>query len=122
MAATYAQRKALGDYGERLAAHELQRLGLTVLDRNWRCDRGEIDIVARQRDDLVVCEVKTRTTDRFGSAVEAITAAKAARLHRLGFAWATAHELTFARLRLDVVTVLLARRSAPVVTHYAGLA
>ena len=122
MTATYAQRKALGDYGERLAAQELQRLGLTVLDRNWRCDQGEIDIVARERDELVVCEVKTRSSDRFGTAVEAITPAKAARLHRLGLAWATGHQLRFGRLRVDVVTVLLARHTAPLVTHYPGMA
>ena len=46
MAATYAQRKALGDYGERLAVLELERLGFEVLDRNWRCPQGELDIVA----------------------------------------------------------------------------
>jgi len=73
MSATYAQRKALGDYGERLAAAELERRGLEVLDRNWRCREGEIDIVARHRGSLVVCEVKTRRGDRYGSALEAIT-------------------------------------------------
>jgi putative endonuclease len=122
MSATYAQRRALGNFGERLAARELQRLGLAVLDRNWRCSQGEIDIVARQEDQLVICEVKTRSTDRYGTAVEAITAAKAARLHRLGAAWAATHSLTVASMRVDVVTVLLAGGAGPVVTHYPGLA
>ncbi|MGI8700736.1 MAG: YraN family protein [Nocardioidaceae bacterium] len=122
MTATYGQRKALGDYGERLAERELERQGLEVLDRNWRCEQGEIDIVARHGGALVVCEVKTRTSDRYGAPVEAITPSKAARLHRLGFAWAKAHETTFDELRVDVVCVLLAPRSAAVLTYYPGLA
>jgi putative endonuclease len=122
MAATYAHRKALGDYGERLAVRELQRLGLAVLDRNWRCGQGEIDIVAEHGDELVVCEVKTRTSDRYGSAVQAITEQKAARLHRLGLSWARDHQRTCDRLRVDVVTVLLAPRTPACVTHYPGLA
>ncbi len=122
MAATYAQRRALGDYGERLAARELEQRGLIVLDRNWRCSQGELDIVARIAETLVVCEVKTRSSDRFGSPVQGITAEKAERLHRLGFAWAAAHQVSFAQLRVDVVAVLLPRRSAPIVTCYPGLA
>ncbi len=122
MAATYAQRKALGDYGERLAAAELERRGLEVLDRNWRCRQGEIDIVAQQRGVLVICEVKTRRSARYGSPVEAITQAKAERLHRLAHAWCAAHDRPFGEQRIDVVTVLVAPRSSPVVTHYAGLA
>jgi putative endonuclease len=122
MGTSYAQRRAVGEFGERLAARELQQRGLAVLDRNWRCREGEIDIVARHGPDLVVCEVKTRTSDRFGSAVEAITPVKAARLHRLGRAWAAAHGMSAAPLRVDVVTVLMARRARPVVTHYPGLA
>src|SRR6187401_1394164 len=120
MAATYAQRRALGDYGERLAALELERQGLEVLDRNWRCSEGEIDIVAQGRNLLVACEVKTRRSDRYGSAMEAITPTKAARLYRLAFAWCAEHEWPRSAVRVDVVTVLLARRCSPVVTHYAG--
>jgi putative endonuclease len=122
MGATYAQRKALGDFGERLAARELERRGLEVLDRNWRCRQGEIDIVAADHGVIVVCEVKTRRSDRYGSALEAITPTRASRLYRLGLAWCEAHARQPAALRLDVVTVVTARRAAPLVTHYAGLA
>lgn len=87
MTTTHAQRKALGDYGERVAARFLSDHGMTVLDRNWRCPEGELDIVARDGDELVVCEVKTRTSLRFGTPVEAITTEKAQRLHRLGYRW-----------------------------------
>ena len=56
-------KDALGAYGEQVAAAHLVAAGMTVLDRNWRCDIGEIDIVARDGDVLVVCEVKTRSVD-----------------------------------------------------------
>jgi putative endonuclease len=122
MAATYAQRKALGDYGERLAALELERLGFEVLDRNWRCNQGELDIVARGCNVLVACEVKTRSSDRYGTAMEAITPVKAARLYRLLFSWCAEHRWPAGAIRVDVITVVLARRGSPVVTHYAGVA
>ncbi|MBA2716596.1 MAG: YraN family protein, partial [Propionibacteriales bacterium] len=67
MTSTHAQRKALGDYGERLAAAHLVEKGLVVLDRNWRCSAGEIDIVAADGNTVVVCEVKTRSSCRFGT-------------------------------------------------------
>ncbi len=122
MAASYAQRKALGDFGERLAVGELERQGLEVLDRNWRCGQGEIDIVARHGGALVVCEVKTRSSDRYGAPVAAITRRKADRLHRLGFAWAKAHQVAYQQLRVDIVAVLLAPGTSPVLTYYPGLA
>lgn len=117
---THAQRQAVGAYGERLAARHLARSGLVVLDRNWRCDEGEIDIVARDGDTLVVCEVKCRTSTRFGTPLEAITPVKAHRLFRLGVRWARAHGLGYVDLRVDVVTVLVGRGRA--VEHVVGVA
>ncbi|WP_372736237.1 YraN family protein, partial [Nocardioides sp.] len=58
---TAAQRQALGAYGERVAAAHLAEQGLVVLDRNWRCDVGELDLVLREGVVLVACEVKTRS-------------------------------------------------------------
>ena len=72
--------QALGDYGERIAAAHLIAAGMTILDRNWRCPEGEIDIVARDGDALVVCEVKTRRGNGFGGPLEAINPVKAQRL------------------------------------------
>ena len=60
---------------------------MVVLDRNWRCELGEIDLVLRDGHTLVVCEVKTRSALRFGSPLEAVTEAKAARLRRLAARW-----------------------------------
>ena len=83
-------QRAQGTLG--VAARNLEDDGLVVLERNWRCDIGEIDIVAREGDVLVVCEVKTRSSLRHGSPFEAITERKLHRLERLGRALAQAQE------------------------------
>lgn len=64
------ERGALGRYGEDLAARRLREHGMTILERNWRCAEGEIDIVARHRDALVICEVKTRRAARVNRATQ----------------------------------------------------
>ena len=124
MTTTQAQRKALGDFGERVAARFLVDLGMVVLDRNWRCTAGEIDIVALDGSDLVVCEVKTRSSARFGTPLEAISADKAVRLHRLGHRWTRAHrgQVRFSSMRVDVVCVATGSRGAPSVEHVRAVA
>lgn len=121
MASTHAQRKALGDFGERLASRYLQAAGLTVLDRNWRCNQGEIDIVAADGATLVICEVKTRRSDRFGTPLEAITSGKATRLIRLGRLWAGEHQVRYPDLRIDVVAIRAPYRGRPAVEHLIGV-
>ncbi len=122
MTTTQAQRKALGDHGERIAARHLTEAGLKVLDRNWRCSAGEIDIVAAVDRTVVVCEVKTRSTGRFGTPLEAITPVKAARLHRLGWLWVHTHGVHCEAVRVDVLAVLRQRRGPAVVEHIVGIA
>jgi putative endonuclease len=121
MAVNHARRKALGDFGERVACRHLVDRGLVVLDRNWRCPAGEIDIVALDGDVVVVCEVKTRSHARFGTPVEAITIAKADRLHRLGRAWLSEHAAPSSVVRVDVVAVLRAGRGPATVEHIVGV-
>ena len=122
MAATHAQRRAIGDYGERLAARYLTEQGLTVVDRNWRCSQGEIDIVAVEGDVVAICEVKTRGDVRFGTPLEAITVAKAARLYRLGARWLAAHPaLRGRRLRVDAVAIVRRRRGGARIEHVRGV-
>lgn len=105
--ATAQQRKATGGYGEASAARYLVGQGMVVLDRNWRCDQGEIDLVLRDGDVLVVCEVKTRATAAYGTPLEAVTPAKLARLRRLAARWVTEHHLSVPEVRLDMVGVQL---------------
>ncbi len=115
-------KDAVGRYGERVAAVHLERQGMVVLARNWRCDIGEIDVVARDGDDLVVCEVKTRRTEAFGPPQEAVTAAKAARLRRLAARWLQESGVHPSRVRIDVVAVLAAPRGAARVEHLRAVA
>jgi len=77
-------RRAIGDAGEAAVAAWYERRGMVVVSRNWRVREGEIDLVVRAPDALLVfCEVKTRRSDRFGHPAEAVTAAKQARIRRL---------------------------------------
>lgn len=119
--ATAASRVALGAYGEGVAERHLVQAGLVVLDRNWRCDEGEIDLVLREDGVLVVCEVKTRTSVARGTPHEAITDDKLERLHRLGQRWAQARGLRPAETRVDLVAVLRPRRGPALVDHVRGL-
>jgi putative endonuclease len=103
---TTASRQALGAYGEDVAARHLTEAGMVLLDRNWRCPEGEIDLVLRDGPVLVVCEVKTRTSYLCGTPHEAITEAKLDRLRRLGQAWMREHGVRADETRVDLVAVL----------------
>ncbi len=112
-------KDAVGRFGEEVAATRLSAAGMRILDRNWRCAEGEIDIVAADGDVLVICEVKTRSGLAYGDPAEAVIAAKAARLRRLGLRWLAAHDLTWVDIRFDVVTVLR-RNDGLLVRHLRG--
>ncbi|MEO5610770.1 MAG: YraN family protein [Ornithinibacter sp.] len=111
----------LGRWGEDLAARYLRDRGLEVLQRNWRCEYGEVDIVARDGDCLVICEVKTRRTAAFGEPVEAVRWDKALRLRRLSSAYLAAHRPGTAQVRIDVVGVLATPGHPVQVRHVVGL-
>lgn len=121
MTTTSRQRAALGAYGETLAARYLTSRGMVVLDRNWRCELGEIDLVLRDGETLVFCEVKTRSSARYGSPLESVTARKAARLRRLAGRWLADHQVRPRDVRLDLVGVLVPRTGSPSVEHVAGV-
>ncbi|ANW17836.1 YraN family protein [Streptomyces clavuligerus] len=115
---------ALGRYGEDLAARLLTGAGMTVLTRNWRCGRtGEVDIVAREGDTVVLCEVKTRRASRFEHPMAAVTPAKAERLRLLAACWLERHGAAPpGGIRIDLVAVVLPRRGAPRAEHVRGVA
>jgi putative endonuclease len=108
-----------GRLGEDLAAAHLTGQGLVVLERNWRCDLGELDIVARDGDALVVCEVKTRSSRRFGDPLEAVTPAKATRLRRLAARWVAEHQVRPHQIRIDLVGIVLGP-GGPEIDHVRG--
>jgi putative endonuclease len=119
---TQQQRSSVGRYGEDVAVRHLGESGLQVLARNWRCDLGEIDVVARDGTTLVVCEVKTRSGLDYGTPLEAVTARKLARLRRLAARWLAESGEHPQAVRIDVVSVLLRRRGAALVEHLRGVA
>ncbi len=114
-------KDVLGRDGEQIAADYLERAGLRILDRNWRCAEGEIDIVAAERRVLVVCEVKTRSGTRYGSPLEAITPRKRARLRRLAIRWLVAHGVLFDEVRIDVVGLLRDHTDHYLIEHVRGV-
>jgi putative endonuclease len=118
---TGSQNSALGAYGERVAERHLVDLGLTVLDRNWRCPAGELDLVLRDGDTLVFCEVKTRSSTAYGHPLEAVGAVTTERLVRLADAWIAAHGVVPPEIRFDVVAVIRSPRGAARVEHLRGL-
>jgi putative endonuclease len=115
-------RKALGEYGERLAARELTRDGaMVLLAHNWRSTSGEIDLLLREGDVLVVCEVKTRTSDACGTPHEAVDAEKVERLRRVADQWVAGHAAAPRDVRVDLVAVTRPRRGPSVVEHVRGI-
>ncbi len=114
---------ALGRYGEALAVRYLREQGMKVLDRNWRCEHGEVDVVALDGDCLVICEVKTRRSSGFGEPVEAVTFAKAKRLRRLAAAYLAGHGegARVAQVRVDVVGILCPPGRPAVLRHVVGV-
>ncbi|WP_432151062.1 YraN family protein [Streptomyces sp. bgisy029] len=115
-------RGALGRYGEDLAARLLTDAGMAVIERNWRCRAGEVDIVARDGDALVFCEVKTRRSGAFEHPMAAVTPVKADRLRRLAEIWLERHGgPPDGGVRIDLIGVIVPRRGTPVTEHARGV-
>jgi putative endonuclease len=114
-------KDVLGKSGEQAAAEYLEVSGFRILDRNWRSADGEIDIVAVERQTLVVCEVKSRTGVRYGSPLEAVSRAKRARLRRLAVQWLNAHGIRFDQVRIDVIGLVYEGTGAFTIEHIRGV-
>jgi putative endonuclease len=100
------ERRRLGADGEALAAEWYRAHGYELLARNWRCRDGEIDLIAHRQGVVVICEVKTRTTDRFGLPAEAVTGTKRRKLRVLASRWLDEAPVRPRQLRFDVAAVL----------------
>jgi putative endonuclease len=113
-------RQAVGDYGERVAVGRLIEAGMQVLDRNWRCAMGELDVVALDGGTVVFCEVRTRRGDVCGTPAESVTAAKIRRVRMLAALWLAAHDGVRGEVRFDLVSVWPQLTGAAVVEHLRG--
>jgi len=114
--------REVGDRGEELAVAHLAAAGVRIVDRNWRCPHGEVDIVGVDGHQVVFYEVKTRRSRRFGHPAEAVTPAKAARLRRLAGLWMRQHPYRGRDLRVDVLAVTLRGSGAVRIDHLRGVA
>ncbi|MGI6877599.1 YraN family protein [Microbacterium sp. gxy059] len=114
---------SLGRAGEARAASYLERAGYRVLDRNWRCPDGEIDIVATRDGTIAIVEVKTRTSRRYGHPLEAVDDGKVRRLWRLAFAWAREHPdaCVGRELRVDAIALTGRDPATADLEHVRGL-
>ena len=104
MATSDKSRVALGQWGERRVARHYESAGYVVVDLNWRVRGSELDLVMTRGDKIVFCEVKTRSSGRFGSGFEAVDERKQRFLRRTAMSWLDVHG-RHGRLRFDVATV-----------------
>lgn len=114
-------KDALGRFGEDLAVKHLEDQGITVLERNWRCVLGELDVIAREGSALVVCEVKTRRSTTFGAPVEAVSPRKVRRLRRLALQWLDERQIFAPSIRFDVIGVLQPHAGPASIVHVRGI-
>ncbi|WP_166873640.1 YraN family protein [Salinibacterium sp. ZJ450] len=115
-----AQKDLLGKAGEELAAQFLEDAGYTVLDRNWHCRHGEIDLIVCDGAETAFVEVKTRRSVAYGHPFEAISAAKMGRMRRLAALWCEVHPGAPA-IRLDAIAIIWPRDAAPSIEHLKGV-
>ena len=109
--------KPLGDRGEGIAADHLERAGWTILDRNFRMGRKEIDLVARRGEVVAFVEVKTRGGRGYGHPLEAITALKRREIQRVAQVWVERHGRDGDVYRYDAVAVLILAGGEPQIEH-----
>ncbi len=114
-------RQRVGQLGENLATAHLRRAGWLILDRNWRCRTGEIDIVGLDGATVVICEVRTRHGARAGTGVESVTPRKVRRLRQLAWLWVQHRGARPTALRIDVIGVQIDERGRPTITHVRGV-
>jgi len=111
---------SIGRRGEAAAAAYLERVGFTVVERNWRCKTGEIDIVALDDAVLVLVEVKTRSTSAKGSPEEAVSPTKQRKLVRLAQAYVTSAGIEPTEIRFDVVAIQVIAEDRALLRHHRG--
>ena len=97
----------LGRRGERAARHFLERRGHEILDINWTCFAGEVDIVSLDDDDLCFIEVKTRRGPASGFPEEAVTSRKRARYEKIAACYLKEHDFGDVRVRFDVISIMV---------------
>jgi putative endonuclease len=112
------QKDALGLKGEQAAARYLKRSGYRILDRRWKCLRGELDLIAQKGDEVVFVEVKTRTSTDFGGATAAVDWNKAVRLRAAAYNYLKIHNFYDKPFRIDVIAVTVTQEGRATLEHF----
>ncbi len=107
------KRQETGNLGEKLAVEFLKKRGYRIMQNNYRCPEGEIDIVALQKDCLVFVEVRTKRSSEFGSPEESITPTKMDKLRRVAAHYRQTHDDVPASWRIDVFAIEIGRQNRP---------
>ena len=113
-----AQRKLLGNQGEDIACSYLKHAGAQVLERNWKCQSGDADIIAREGEDLVFLEVKTRSSEATGLPEDAVNRRKRQRYERIAMEYLFTHDLPSMRVRFDVLALVISSEGKTFLRHH----
>ena len=108
------ERKPLGDLGEQLAKDYLKKKGYKLIETNYRCHSGEIDIVAKQKNCLVFVEVRTKSTQVYGSPEESLSPTKQTHMKKCAYYYLQNHKKLPENWRIDLVAVELDSFNKPV--------
>lgn len=111
-------RVETGRRGEDAAASYLERTGMTIVDRNWRCPSGEVDIVFLDGQTVVLCEVKTRVTESKGSPEEAVTPQKQRRIARIAKSYLAEAGAGPCAVRFDVISIRVLEKDRALLRHH----
>ncbi|TKH37433.1 YraN family protein [Paenibacillus polymyxa] len=112
------QRKAKGAMGEEAAALFLENLGYRILERNWRCRSGEIDLIAKQEHILVFIEVRSRSSSKYGTPAESVTARKITQVRQTAAVYLHMNGMGESPIRFDMISVRLSAETAAVTDHF----
>lgn len=113
----FRKNNQTGNIGEQLAIKYLQNKKVSIVARNYRKKFGEVDIIAQQNNELIFVEVKTRTSNFYGSPAEAVTIQKQRQIIRVAQSYLAKHDLFDTNIRFDVISILLSANGQHDIQH-----
>ena len=114
---TQKSTKPFGAYGEQLAVNHLQQSQYQIVNRNWRCKHGEIDIIANKGNMLIFVEVRTRHAISTETSFESVSASKQRKLIALAHAYIHENSLQEPDWRIDVIAIAIPPSGKPIIEH-----
>ena len=115
-----SHNKKIGKRGEDAAARFLENNGYEILERNWKCEYGEADIIAMEGTTLVFVEVKTRSNEKHGFPEDAITPKKRKKYEQIAHVYLSQTDFVDIRVRFDVMALLVAGKNRAFLRHHVN--